>query len=518
MDVMEKESRRIAVVGGGASGCLAAIAAARSGCTVFLLEKNEKLGKKLYATGNGRCNLTNYHLDESCYHSVSGETSPGRVLDLLDGFSRDDLIRFFKELGVPVHDRDGYVYPRTDQAETVALALGKEIRNLGIQVLTGAAVREIRRSSQESGKNRFQILFEKIDSSKVPAAASKDGRGKDSLFEKIGSAKTPAAASKDGRGKDSLFEKIDSSKVPAAASKDGRGKQRKKKKESAQTPSSAKRSAGSLETMDCDAVILCAGGLAGPSFGCSGDGYGLAESFSHHTTPLFPALTQLVCDCPWLKRAAGVRCHASVCLTDHSGQVISGTVEDGELQMTEYGVSGIPVFQISGRAAQITAGPKKIFVRINFLPEYTDDLFEQEIAFRLGESKDQMLSDLLLGLAHRKVIDFLLASEGLQAEMKARRLSDEEIAALIRKLRAFDLRVSGVRPFENAQVTGGGIPLSEITDRFESVSCPGLYLAGELLDVDGRCGGYNLQWAMSSGYQAGTAAASYVLVSKSADN
>ena len=126
----------------------------------------------------------------------------------------------------------------------------------------------------------------------------------------------------------------------------------------------------------------------------------------------------------------------------------------------------------------------------------------------MGESRDQMLSDLLLGLANKKVIDLLLASEGLQAEMKARRLSDADLTALLRKLRAFDLDVTDVRSFENAQVTSGGIPLAEISSRFESVLCPGLYLAGELLDVDGRCGGYNLQWAMSSGYQAGQAAAS----------
>ena len=225
-------------------------------------------------------------------------------------------------------------------------------------------------------------------------------------------------------------------------------------------------------------------------------------------TALFPSLTQLVCGCPWLKRAAGVRCHASVCLTDRDGQVIPGTLEDGEVQMTDYGISGIRVFEISGRAAQSLAEKEKIRVRIDFLPEYTDQEFEKEISWRMGESRDQMLSDLLLGLANKKVIDLLLASEGLQAEMKARRLSDADLTALLRKLRAFDLDVTDVRSFENAQVTSGGIPLAEISSRFESVLCPGLYLAGELLDVDGRCGGYNLQWAMSSGYQAGQAAAS----------
>ena len=108
---MERESGQIAVIGGGASGCLAAVAAARAGCTVFLLEKNEKLGRKLYATGNGRCNLTNKFMDESCYHCVSPGVSSRSVLNRIEPFSVEDLIRFFGGLGVPVHARDGYVYP-----------------------------------------------------------------------------------------------------------------------------------------------------------------------------------------------------------------------------------------------------------------------------------------------------------------------------------------------------------------------------------------------------------------------
>lgn len=472
---MERESGQIAVIGGGASGCLAAIAAARAGCTVFLLEKNEKLGRKLYATGNGRCNLTNLYMDESCYHCVSPDVSSRRVPDMIKPFSVEDLIRFFGGLGVPVHDRDGYVYPRTDQAETVVRALEKAIRNLGIHVMTGTEVREIRKVEGTAGRRRFTVIYEDIALS-AQKPADKKASDVRKRKQKTGNLKAGTAKERVGRVNDRL---------PAPAG-----------------------TAASHALLECDAVILCTGGLAGPSFGCSGDGYRLARAFSHGVTSLFPSLTQLVCDCPWLKRAAGVRCHASVCLTDRGGQVIPGTLEDGEVQMTDYGVSGIPVFQISGRAAQYLTAKEKIRVRIDFLPEFRDREFEKEISWRMGESRDQMLSDFLLGLANRKVIDLLLASEGLQAEMKARRLSDADLTGLLRKLRAFDLDVTDVRSFENAQVTCGGIPLAEINSRFESVLCPGLYLAGELLDVDGRCGGYNLQWAMSSGYQAGQAAAS----------
>lgn len=484
---MEKrEARQVAVIGGGASGCLAAIAAARAGCTVFLLEKNEKIGKKLYATGNGKCNLTNLHIDETSYHSASENQCGGRVMEMLEHFSRDDLIRFFGDLGVPVHERDGYVYPRTDQAETVVRALEKSIGNLGIHVLTGTKVCSIGKTEDLPG---FRIRYESC----VPSNARPAG-------------KVSYAAASSDRDRNKEPFSIKNRKKESVSGKRREGNCRDGKRRGAAPAAGGKYLQGML---DCDCVILCTGGLAGSSFGCDGDGYVLAKTFSHHVTPLYPALTQLVCDCPWLKRAAGARCHASVCLADSSGNSIRGTLEEGEVQMTDYGISGIPVFQISGRAARLLASGEALYARIDFLPEFSQEQFEKETACRLHEKRDQMLSDLLLGLAHRKVIDFLLASEGLQAEMKARRLSDEELAGLIRKLRSFDLRVTKVRSFENAQVTCGGIPLSEVSDSFESVCCPGLYLAGELLDVDGRCGGYNLQWAMSSGYQAGSAAALY---------
>ena len=497
----EREAGQVAVIGGGASGCLAAIAAARAGCTVFLLEKNEKIGKKLYATGNGKCNLTNLHIDGTCYHSSSGDLCGSRVMEMLEHFSRDDLIRFFSDLGVPVHERDGYVYPRTDQAETVVRALEKCMRNLGVHVMTGTKVCSIGKT-EESGL--FRISYESsVPSDSLPAAkASHAAASAGSKREKeIFSNRTQGnkAVSGKNQGKESFSGRNRGKKNFSGS--------RREEKRRGQAPMAGEKLLQGM--IDCDCVILCTGGLAGPSFGCDGDGYGMARGFSHHVTPLYPALTQLVCDCPWLKRAAGARCHASVCLVDSRGNMIGSTLEDGEVQMTDYGISGIPVFQISGRAARILDRGEALYARIDFLPEFTQEQFKKETAARLLENRDQMLSDLLLGLAHRKVIDFLLASEGLQAEMKARRLSDEELAGLIRKLRAFDLRVTNVRSFENAQVTCGGVPLSEVSDGFESVCCPGLYLAGELLDVDGRCGGYNLQWAMSSGYQAGSAAAQY---------
>ena len=487
-DTMENASSRIAVIGGGASGCMAAIAAAQAGSRVTIFEKNEKIGKKIYATGNGRCNLTNLFLDSSCYHTQEKQSSGGetgrkntantddisRVLSLIGRFSREDLIRFFREAGVPVHDRDGYVYPRTDQAETVVEALKKCMRQLGIQICTDCTVLGIEKAEQKSGRDSFCIHY--------------------SI---------------------SAHEK-------AVSFNSGRGKEKKKGKGTAGTisvkagPKPASRTAESaaVEKQDsfcCDAVILCTGGMAGPAFGCSGDGYRFAESLDHSVVRPLPALTRLESGDPALRRAAGVRCHASVMLMKVCGSEYSVFgFEDGELQITDKSISGIPVFQISGQAARLLSQGHKVCVRIDFLPEFSQEEFEEELDKRLRQDRGQMLGDFLLGLAHRKVVDLVLAREGLQAEMKARRFSDRELRAIMQKLRAFDLQVTGTGGFDHAQVTSGGVPLSEVDDSLQSQMCRGLFLAGELLDVDGRCGGYNLQWAMTSGTLAGRSAARFI--------
>ncbi len=452
---MENTGGRVAVIGAGASGCMAAIAAAHAGCSVTLFEKNEKIAKKIYATGNGRCNLTNLFLDGSCYHTHDSGNEINRVLSFIGQFSQKDLIRFFKETGVPVHDRGGYVYPRTDQAETVARALEKCMRREKVQVCTDCHVQKI-----EKTKKGFCIRYSLSEKDKGKA---QQGRGKKQTKQ---------------TGKDSV-KKIE-------------------------------------QSCHCDAVILCTGGMAGPSFGCSGDGYRFAEHFSHRVIRPLPALTRLESDDPFLRRAAGVRCHASVTLlneTDEAGTdcyLEKDICEDGELQITENSISGIPVFQISGTAAELLSQGRKVSVRIDFLPEFTQQEYENEIEERLGQDRGQMLGDFLLGLAHRKVIDMILARAGLQAEMKARRLSDGELRAILRSFRTLELEVTATGGFDHAQVTKGGIPLSEVDDAFESGKCTGLFLAGELLDVDGRCGGYNLQWAMTSGLLAGRSAAGYL--------
>ena len=423
---------RVAVIGGGASGCMAAITAAQAGADVHIFEKNEKPGKKLYATGNGRCNLTNLHMDDSCYHTRTADKNGSSLIhSAIERYSPADQIRFFADLGVPVYDRDGYVYPRTNQAQTVVRALEKRIAALGIRVHTGCPVRKIRRSQQGT------------------------------------------------KADDAVFY-VDCNDREARA---------------------------------FDTVILCTGGMAGPQYGTTGDGYRLAASFSHKISTPLPALTALECKGQFLKRAAGVRCHAAVTLyTGNDKKQIREGREEGEVQMTDYGISGIPVMQISGMAARLLESKQRVFVQIDFLPEFSDSAFSDEIERRMREDRSQMLGDLFLGLVHKKILDLLLAEKGLQAEMKARRIDDAGIRQILQSMREYTLEVIQVKSFKQAQVTSGGILLEDTDADFQSRLQPGLFFAGEVLDVDGRCGGYNLQWAFATGYIAGLAAAHYCRV------
>ena len=423
---------RVAVIGGGASGCMAAITAAQAGADVHIFEKNEKPGKKLYATGNGRCNLTNLHMDDSCYHTRTADKNGSSLIhSAIERYSPADQIRFFADLGVPVYDRDGYVYPRTNQAQTVVRALEKRIAALGIRVHTDCPVRKIRRSQQGT------------------------------------------------KADDAVFY-VDCNDREARA---------------------------------FDTVILCTGGMAGPQYGTTGDGYRLAASFSHKISTPLPALTALECRGQFLKRAAGVRCRAAVTLyTGNDKKQIREGREEGEVQMTDYGISGIPVMQISGMAARLLESKQRVFVQIDFLPEFSDSAFSDEIERRMREDRSQMLGDLFLGLVHKKILDLLLAEKGLQAEMKARRIDDAGIRQILQSMREYTLEVIQVKSFKQAQVTSGGILLEDTDADFQSRLQPGLFFAGEVLDVDGRCGGYNLQWAFATGYIAGLAAAHYCRV------
>ncbi len=453
----------VAVIGGGASGCMAAIGAAESGASVVVFDKNDRPARKICATGNGRCNLVNLYQDEKCWYTSSGVS----VRERLASFSERDLLAFFEERGIWFHDRQGYVYPGTDQASVIADLLILEMNRLQVGVFSGTRVTGI----EKDPSGAFRITVESVGGSDPGKEKNNRNRRKKEDPHKSGRNRYDRNRyDRDRNLKTESVQEIPERRICLA-----------------------------------DRVILCTGGLAGPAFGCSGDGYALAESLGHSRIPTIPALTALLCPEKALKMAAGVRCPAAITLVCDGKETGS---EQGELQLTEAAVSGIPVFQLSRLAGYALREGREVRVRADFLPGMPEEEWQKHVDLRLRDDRNQTLEQLFMGLVHPKLLRFILNRLGLVSEQKRAGVKTEQIRQVLQLMRGLDFEITGLTGYEKAQVTAGGIPLTETDpETMESLVCPGLYLAGELLDADGICGGYNLQWAMTGGLLAGRAAA-----------
>lgn len=432
---------RIGIIGGGASGIAAAITAARNNrhAEVFILEQKEKIGRKILATGNGRCNLTNRQLEASCIDSCYHSEDISFVKEVLKKFGYQDTLDFFESMGLVTRARGNYVYPRSDQAATVLELLELELKRLGVMVHCGVKIRTIIRKNGE-----FSLKAEKItiDGPKSKKNMQEGSRGQ-------GSPKN-----------ENLFFRA-------------------------------------------DRIILACGGKAASVFGSDGSGYQLAKSFGHHLTPVVPALVQLKVKNHPFAKASGVRTEAKVtALIDG----IPAAADTGELQITAYGISGIPVFQISRHIALGLYQRKRAEVLVDLLPEYSD----QETAVLLARTAERWQSltvgECLSGIFNQKLVPIILEQAQIRTQTRMSELNDRQFQALAGKCKRILLSIQDTNGFENAQVCAGGVKTTEIRPRtMESKYVKGLYLTGELLDADGICGGYNLQWAWATGCIAGKA-------------
>lgn len=402
---------KIAVIGGGAAGLMAAISAAREGAEVCILEQKDRVGKKILSTGNGRCNFTNLAQEPICYNSED----PLFPWKIIEGFDVRKTISFFLELGVYSRNRNGYLYPHCDQAGAVLDVLRMEVRRLGIEVKTEHKCLEI-----VPGKKGFCIQTEK-------------------------------------------------------------------------------------ERVLADKVILAAGSKAFPASGSDGSGYTLAKKLGHHLIPVLPSLVQLRCRESFYKAIAGVRINGSVAL------YVDGEChakDEGEIQLTGYGISGIPVFQVSRYASIGLYEKKKVTAVLNFMPDFTKDQFTAFLKNRIAARPDKTLREFFTGLFHKKLSELWLKLAHMDGLKKVGDCTSSELETLQQLIQSFTAEVSETNSFEQAQVCRGGVDTGEVNPKtLESCLIPGLYFAGEILDVDGICGGYNLQWAWSSGYTAGKEAA-----------
>lgn len=402
---------KIAVIGGGASGMMAAIAAASQNAKVTIIEHQNRVGKKILATGNGHCNFTNVKQEPQFYHSEN----PTFPFSVYEQFTARDTIIFFKQLGIFSKNRNGYLYPHSDQAAAVLEVLRMELKRLEVEIMTETHCQEI-----ISGKRGFLI-----DSS---------------------------------RGK-----------------------------------------------LSFDRVIIAAGGKAAPATGSDGSGYELAKKLGHRIIPVLPALVQLRCKEAFYKSIAGLRMNGKVTIfTD--GQMMA--FDTGEIQLTGYGISGIPVFQVSHEAAKGLHQKKRVTAILDFMPEFTDQQLAEFLRDRIDYRPQKTLEEFFVGLFPKKFFELLIRLSGLPRNKPAEKLSDQEIGALVTLIKEFKTAIEATNSFEQAQVCSGGVDTKEINEStMESRYVKGVYFAGEILDVDGECGGYNLQWAWSSGYIAGKEAA-----------
>lgn len=400
----------IAVIGGGASGLMAAITAKKSGKEVIILERKDRILKKVLITGNGRCNITNVNANISNYFGKNISS----VENILNKFTPQNTMDFFNELGIVCNEENrGKVYPLSGQASSVVDALRFEAEKLGIKIETEFYVRKI-----EKDGFKFRIYSE--DRKKIEA----------------------------GR------------------------------------------------------VIIAAGGQSYPELGSNGSGFELAKELGHSVTKLSPSIVQLKTEKNQVKGLQGIKTDVAVTAYGDNKKICT---YDGELLFTDYGISGNVVFNISF----VMPLYKNVEFEIDFMEK-----FDYNELYEMLKERKRILSHLTMenyfnGMINKKLGQFLSKVSGIEKLSKpVKDLNDSDIRKLCTVLKKYRVKILETTGFKNAQVTAGGVSLDEVnTEILESKIVKGLYFSGEVLDVYGECGGFNLQWAWASGYIAGENAA-----------
>lgn len=410
-------AKKVVVVGGGASGLMAAIHAAKNQAQVVVIEHKDRVGKKILMTGNGKCNLTNMSDFQGKYHS----DNLSFVYQVLERYDAKSVRDFFEEAGLYTKEkRDGGVYPVSEQAAVVLDTLRTECVRLGVEIRTDCHAYAI-----ETEKT-YGILY----------------------YEQTG--------------------------------------EEKQKKQ-----------------LRFDALILAAGSKAAPVSGSDGSGYELAEKMGHRIIQPLPALVQLRCKGDFFKQISGVRAQANLTLYINCKKAVA---QEGELQLTDYGISGIPTFQISRHVSKALAEKKDCEVHIDFLT-YLSEADIRQMTEKKQALAYKTMEEFLSGLVHKKLAVLVCRLQGLKTTEKLAEVSADKLRKCLYALKDFVVRITAVNAFEQAQVCCGGVPLDEIEPTMRSKKNRLVYMTGELLDCDGICGGYNLQWAWATGAIAGKNAA-----------
>lgn len=385
----------VVIIGGGASGLVASIFAAINGNKVTILEKNNKCGKKLLITGNGRCNYFNNDMDINHYHTDNTE----QLKKIITEENNKKILNFIDSLGIVHKIKNGYYYPYSNQAISVLNALVNKAKSLGVEIINDYNVLHIKK------ENHFIIN----------------------------------------------------------------------------------------DNIKAKNLIIAAGGKAYAKTGSDGSSYILASSLSHKINKPLPSLVKLTGNVP--KKWAGIRSDVIVSLYENDKFIKS---EAGEIQLTDYGISGICVFNISHFVSKGLSENKKEEVFINFAPFLKTDLITY-----LSAKKDLTISQILEGFLNYKLVNIILEKCHISKDSYFINLNNEEKNKLNNLVTSFPVLITGTKSFDEAQVTTGGVSFKEIDENMQSKIIPNLYIIGEAVDVDGDCGGYNIGFAFISGMIAG---------------
>ena len=404
---------KVVIIGGGAAGMAAAIGAAECGHDVSVYEKNEKLGKKIYITGKGRCNLTNGCDTEDLFrHMVSN----GKFLySAIYGFTNFDIVDLVEANGCPVkEERGARMFPVSDHASDVTGALERKMRSLGVKIFLNEPVKDI---------------------------VIREEKAAGIILEKLG------------------------------------------------------------KTVEADAVVIATGGLSYPSTGSTGDGYRFAKAAGHQVTECSPSLVPMETAENWAARLQGLSLrNVEVTILDGKKELYR---EFGEMMFTHYGVTG-PLILTASSVVQKKLAAHPLTMRINLKPALTEEQLDARILREFEAAKNKQLKNVIGALYPAKLIPIMIERSGIPEEKPVHDISKEERRALVTLTREFSLTLTGLRDYNEAIVTRGGVSIREVNPTtMESKKAAGLYFAGEVLDLDAVTGGFNLQIAWSTGYAAG---------------
>ncbi|APR00999.1 flavo, family protein [Clostridium botulinum] len=404
----------IIILGGGASGITASIISKDMGSDVAILESNDRIGKKILTTGNGRCNISNENISSCKYYSNNNNF----YKFILSQFTVQDTKNFFNSLGLPLITlNEGKIYPMSLQASSVLDILRLAIEDRQIPIYFNNKVKNIKKSNKG-----FVISTEN-------------------------------------------------------------------------------------EIFQCKKLILASGGMSAPNTGSDGSGFKLAKNFGHNIIDPVPGLVQLKLDFPYLKALSGIKFDGNVKLTLNTKNLRE---ESGEILFTDYGISGPPILQLSSLISRLLYNNKKLYLEIDMFPNMSKENIINLLENHWGTFYYRTIHDSFIGIINKKLIPTLLKYCGIKnIHMPCQDITWQEKEKIFHALKNWTFTITGTNSFKNSQVTCGGVDTSEVSNKsLESLKVKDLYFCGEILDVNGDCGGFNLQWAWSSGYIAGQNASS----------